>query len=68
MSILIESELDKIFSDALDEQARFGRQLSRTFQPPLYPAAPSISLKISIITARQIVVQSFIKFFAGNRG
>jgi len=65
---LIESELDKIFSDALDEQARFGRQLSRTFQPS-FVSSSSINISKNFNNYGQANSRaSFIKFFAETGG
>jgi outer membrane protein insertion porin family len=65
---LIESELDSLFIDALAEQTRFGRQLTRSFQPS-FVSSSSINISKNFNNYGQANSRaSFIKFFAETGG
>jgi outer membrane protein assembly factor BamA len=65
---LIESALDSTFSDALEEQTRFGRQLTRSFQPS-FVSSSSINISKNFNNYGQAKSQaSYIKFFAETGG
>ncbi len=65
---LIESDLQEEFREALDEQAVFGRQLRRTFQPS-FVSSSSINITKNFNNYGQAKSRaSFIKFFAETGG
>ncbi len=65
---LIESDLQEDFRDALDEQALFGRQLSRSFLPS-FVSSSSINISKNFNNYGQAKSRaSFIKFFAETGG
>ncbi|WMN12759.1 BamA/TamA family outer membrane protein [Marivirga salinae] len=65
---LIESDLEKNFRDALEEQATFGRQLSRSFLPS-FVSSSSINISKNFNNYGQANSRaSFIKFFAETGG
>jgi outer membrane protein assembly factor BamA len=64
----IESELDPLFNEALKEQTRFGRQLSRSFLPS-FVSSSSINISKNFNNYGQAKSRaSFIKFFAETGG
>lgn len=65
---LIESDLKDFFSDALKEQTRFGKQLSRSFLPS-FVSSSSINISKNFNNYGQANSRaSFIKFFAETGG
>ncbi|MGM0579789.1 MAG: BamA/TamA family outer membrane protein [Bacteroidota bacterium] len=65
---LIDSDLSGPFSDALEEQTRFGRQLSRSFLPS-FVSSSSINISKNFNNYGQAKSQaSYIKFFAETGG
>jgi outer membrane protein assembly factor BamA len=65
---LIESELDPLFIEALDEQTRFGNQLNRSFQPS-FVSSSSITISKNFNNYGQAKSRaSFIKFFLETGG
>ncbi|SMG29609.1 Outer membrane protein assembly factor BamA [Marivirga sericea] len=65
---LIESELDSTFSSTLGEESRFGRQLSRTFQPS-FVSSSSINISKNFNNYGQANSRaSYIKFFLETGG
>jgi outer membrane protein assembly factor BamA len=65
---LIESQLDSTFSQTLEEQARFGRQLSRSFQPS-FVSSSSINISKNFNNYGQAKNRaSYINFFIETGG
>ena len=65
---LIESRLDSVFNVTLKEQSRFGRQLSRSFQPS-FVSSSSINISKNFNNYGQAKSRaSFIKFFVETGG
>ena len=65
---LIESQLDSVFSDALDEQTRFGNQLRRSFQPSFVSSSYINISKNFNNYGTDKERATFIKFFAEAGG